>query len=59
MSRISELLDEIDAFVYTGDGLFDGETRIEFKSYLQRWERGVAEVEEIIEITKKEEGNGK
>lgn len=55
MSRLSELLDEIDAFVYTGDGLFNDETRMEFKNYLQRWERGVAEVEEIIEITKKEE----
>lgn len=57
MSRLSELLDEIDAFVYTGDGLFNDETRIEFKNYLQRWERGVAKVEEIIEIIKKEEEN--
>lgn len=54
MSRISGLLNEIDAFVYTGDGLFDYETRSEFKNYLARWERGVAEVEEIIENIEKD-----
>lgn len=56
MSRFEDICEEIDAFVFTGDGLFDFETRETFKELLARWGRGVAEVESSIENFEEDDG---
>jgi hypothetical protein len=55
MSRFDDMLDEIDAFVYTGDHIFDEKTRRKFRHFLNRWQRRALEVEEIVEDMKEEQ----
>lgn len=42
----AEACDVMDSGVYTGDALHDEDTRKEFRTYLNRWERGLKEWED-------------
>lgn len=49
-----EECDRVDASVFSGDALFDYETREEFKRLLARWSRRIKEFEEMALEEKKE-----
>ena len=56
MTRFEEMLDNIDASVFSGDTLYDAEELASFKKYVVRWNREIAvkekeAVEEFDEIT--------
>jgi hypothetical protein len=48
VSYISELIDEMDASVFNGDVLLDKDELANFKYHLDRWQKQVPVMEEII-----------
>lgn len=47
INHFSKAVDELDAAVFSGDGLFDAENRILFKRMLERWQRSLVEWEKL------------
>lgn len=52
---LDELIDRLDAHVFTGDTFHDDEKRKNFKEYLDRWARGLVSIEQVIEDVRREE----
>lgn len=44
-----ELLDQLDACVFTGDSLYSRKMLVTFETYLERWQREVKVIREHIE----------
>ena len=47
MNHFAKAVDALDAAVFSGDGLFDGENRGLFKTMIERWQRKLVEWEEV------------
>ena len=45
-SYLEDICESIDAVVFTGDTLYNEDTRKEFILYLDRWKRGVKDFEQ-------------
>lgn len=50
-----ELCDSIDAAVFSGDSLYNRESISEFRQLLERWERGLKDIESVIEEMEKDD----
>jgi len=50
--RFDDLLDEVDATVFSGDYLFVKHNLDNFKEYLERWKKECHNIEECIEEIK-------
>lgn len=47
MNHFAKAVDNLDAAVFSGDGLFDAENRDLFRQSIERWQRKLIEWEEI------------
>ena len=59
MSYIDELLDSVDAAVFSGDSLHNREALDQFKMYLGRWNREVENIEDIVAYKEEEEAKAR
>lgn len=42
-------IDEIDAAIFSGDTMYNRERITQFRSQMARWERGLAEIESVLD----------
>ena len=54
---IEEFCDNLDASIFTGDGLYDEKSLEEFDEYLQRWIREISKIRSFIAEEKLTEQN--
>ena len=54
MSNFEDMVDSVDAAIFTGDSIHNAETLGYFKVYLERWDREVKKVERMIELEQTE-----
>lgn len=47
----SEVCDDLDASLFSGDAFYDKEALRELEHYLTRWQRRALEIREMIEAT--------
>ena len=47
MNHFAKAVDNLDAAVFSGDGLFDAKNRDLFRQSMERWQRKLIEWEEI------------
>jgi len=48
-SRVTNACEQVDAMVFTGDGLYDQESLNKFKEYLKRWNKELSNVQIVID----------
>lgn len=51
---LKDACENIDAAVFSGDALFDEETRKDFKAYIASWQRAVTQIDDADEINDKD-----
>lgn len=55
MNHFAKAVDNLDAAVYSGDGLFEAENRELLRKHLERWQRALTEWTELAAQVDREE----